>query len=252
MKRQKRLEAICADIRAVCTRLADPKLAGKYARFFREGYDAYGVPDKHPLWIEKKQAWFEDNEDLGLEGFLDLGDLLVRSGKYEEASVAIFLVLRLRDAFDERALGRLGRWFEGGFRNWAHTDVTCGEITGELLRRGQVRLAAFADWRSSEHKFKRRAVPVSMLALLKTDAKIEPLLDFIRPMMLDPERVVQQGLGWFLREAWKKQPAPVERFLAVWKDSAPRLIFQYATEKMEPAQRELFRKSKAKPAAAAP
>jgi hypothetical protein len=56
--------------------------------------------------------------------------------------------------------------------------------------------------------------------------------------------VVHQGLGWFLREAWKLYPQPVENYLAVWKDSAPRLIFQYATEKMTPEQKACFRREK--------
>jgi len=61
-------------------------------------------------------------------------------------------------------------------------------------------------------------------------------------MMLDSERVVHQGLGWFLREAWKRRPKEVEQFLREWKDSAPRLIFQYATEKMTPAGRARYRR----------
>ena len=42
-------------------------------------------------------------------------------------------------------------------------------------------------------------------------------------MMLDEERVVHQGLGWFLREAWKRDPEGVEPFLLEFKDSAARL-----------------------------
>ena len=63
-------------------------------------------------------------------------------------------------------------------------------------------------------------------------------------MMMDPEREVHQGLGWFLREAWKKQPEPTELFLLKWKNTAPRLIFQYATEKMTPEGKQKFRKQK--------
>jgi 3-methyladenine DNA glycosylase AlkD len=65
-------------------------------------------------------------------------------------------------------------------------------------------------------------------------------------MMMDPERVVHQGLGWFLREAWKKQAEPAENFLLKWKDSAARLIFQYATEKMALNEKSRFRKEKSK------
>jgi 3-methyladenine DNA glycosylase AlkD len=62
--------------------------------------------------------------------------------------------------------------------------------------------------------------------------------------MMDPEREVHQGLGWFLREAWKKQPQVTETFLFKWKNSAARLIFQYATEKMTAEEKQRFRKEK--------
>lgn len=87
-------------------------------------------------------------------------------------------------------------------------------------------------------------MPVSMLILLKGQFDPRELLDFIRPMMLDKERVVHQGLGWFLREIWKKSPAETEEFLLEWKDSAARLIFQYATEKMTREQKARFRKAR--------
>ncbi|HWR52758.1 MAG TPA: DNA alkylation repair protein, partial [Bryobacteraceae bacterium] len=118
------------------------------------------------------------------------------------------------------------------------------EVISPLLQGGVIPLEAVASWRASPHKFQRRAVPVAMLGLLKTDTAIMPLLDFIRPLMTDSERVVHQGAGWFLREAWKKYRAPVEAFLLEWKDQAPRLIYQYATEKMTAAEKELFRASR--------
>jgi 3-methyladenine DNA glycosylase AlkD len=70
------------------------------------------------------------------------------------------------------------------------------------------------------------------------------LLALIQPLMSDKERVVHQGAGWFLREAWKRQPKPVEDFLFRHKDTAARLIFQYATEKMTPEQKSRYRKSR--------
>lgn len=57
-----------------------------------------------------------------------------------------------------------------------------------------------------------------MIKALKTDIPHAALLDFINPMMMDEEKVVHQGLGWFLREVWKKSPEQVESFLLKWKD----------------------------------
>ena len=42
-----------------------------------------------------------------------------------------------------------------------------------------------------------------MIELLKTTTDYANLFAFIEPLMLDSERMVHQGLGWFLREAWK-------------------------------------------------
>jgi 3-methyladenine DNA glycosylase AlkD len=84
---------------------------------------------------------------------------------------------------------------------------------------------------------------------VKAGSPLAPLLAFIRPLMHDPERVVQQGLGWFLRECWKKERKQTESFLLEWKDTAPRLIYQYATEKMSKADKARFRVT---PASAGP
>jgi 3-methyladenine DNA glycosylase AlkD len=93
-------------------------------------------------------------------------------------------------------------------------------------------------------KYQRRAVPVTLIGLLKETQKLEPLFQLIEPLMGDGEKVVQQGTGWFLREAWKRQPKPTEAFLLRYKDTCPRLIVQYATEKMESSAKQRFRRSR--------
>jgi len=239
-------EALVSEIRAYCAAHANPAGCAKYARYFTEGYDGWGLAgSKHLLWNEKQQDWLERYRGLGLRGFLKAGELLFAGGKYEEGALAIRFLKTYRAQIDARTLGGVAKWFTAGIANWAHTDVLCGEVIAPLLAGGQIDLDALAAWRQAKAKYQRRAVPVAMLGLLKKETDVRPLLKFIRPLMLDPERVVHQGLGWFLREAWKKQPAPVEAFLLEWKDTAPRLIFQYATEKMTPEAKARFRRAKA-------
>ncbi len=240
-----RANQLAAEVRAYCIAHQDSKKAQAIARYFKEGYDAWGLLDKeNPLWSERQHEWLERYRTLGLAGFMKAGELLIASGKYEEASMAIRFTATFIDQFDESSAARLAGFYRAGICNWAHNDVLCGEILEPLLKQGRIPLSMFDSWRSSDLKFQRRAVPVAMLGLLKTDAPVPPLLDFLRPIMLDSERVVQQGLGWFLREAWKKAPRPVEAFLKEWKEEAPRLIFQYATEKMTPEARNRFRRTK--------
>ncbi len=237
------VESLRERIRAFCRANADEKLVAKYARYFKEGYDAYGV-DGNASTEEAKRIYGEYRGTLGLEGFINLCDLLMENGKYEESGFTIRFMNLFKKEFSRSTFDRIGNWFEGKVRNWAISDSVCGDLLAPMLANSIVSLEDFRPWRESADRWKRRAVPVSMLILLKSPFDPNELLEFIRPMMLDKERVVHQGLGWFLREIWKKSPAETEGFLLEWKDSAARLIFQYATEKMTPEQKARFRKSK--------
>lgn len=219
---------------------ADPAQALRYARYFREGYDAYGMNQEqmHAL----RDRLLDEYSDLGRDGMFEAGDRLFASGKYEEGGLAILLAASFLKPLNAAALDRVGLWLENGVRNWAHCDVICGELLAPALQKGEVELSLLAGWRQAPAKWKRRAVPVAMLGLLKKGTGHGELTEFVRPLMSDPVREVHQGMGWFLREAWKMDPVPIEAFLLEWKDTAPRLIFQYATEKMTPEQKTRFKR----------
>jgi 3-methyladenine DNA glycosylase AlkD len=234
--------AVAAEVHEYCVRKADAERAHRYSRFFTEGYDAYGLDYRDPEWDQNRRKWGERLREAGRTVYLDTGDLLMQSGKYEEASFAILFATDAAGRFTPEAFARIGAWFEHGIRNWAHTDILSGDVLSHFLINGVISLKELRPWRESPYKFQRRAVPVTLIKLLDRG----DLLSEVEPLMADPERVVQQGVGWFLRESWKKRPKPTEAFLMRFKDTAPRLIYQYATEKMDKTARERFRRVKAK------
>ncbi|MEW6235079.1 MAG: DNA alkylation repair protein [Candidatus Omnitrophota bacterium] len=245
MAAPKKLQIVVKEIREFCLENADEAVVKKYARFFTEGYDAYGL--SMDSFMKKKDELIEKYcPKLSLEDAMQLGEMLLESGKYEEASFALYFLDPYADQYTVEVFQRLGRWLESGFRNWGHTDVFCGKILALFFEKEIAHLEDMAEWRESLSKWKRRAVPVTMIDLLKGCKSVKPLLDFIDPMMMDEDRFVQQGIGWFLREAWKMQPEPVEKILLKWKNDAPRKIFQYATEKMSKEQKERFRRERKK------
>ncbi len=238
------IQAIAAEVREFCIEHANPELVRKYAKFFTEGYDAYGIDHKDPEWTRMKAEWAQRLREAGPTAYLDAGDVLTHMGKYEECSIAIVCAAEMRDRFNRAAFTRIGKWFEGGIRNWGHTDVICSMVLSPFLLDGVVDLGALAAWRTSEYKYQRRAVPVAMIPLLDVRTEYAPMLSMIEPLMSDAERVVHQGTGWFLREAWKRQAPITDEFLFRYKDTAPRLIYQYATEKMTTDQKQRFRRAR--------
>jgi len=229
------------DIRAYCIRHQDAGIVAKYSRYFKEGFDAYGLTQE---LLERKCKVILSLKGVDLQCVLETSHLLVASGKYEETSFAYLLTKFFIKEFDRSTFYEIQRWFSIGIINWAHTDVICSELLPHFIRENIISLHDFESWRNSDNKFQRRAVPVTFIKPFKEGYELLPLLDFVDYLMLDRERVVHQGLGWFLRECWKKQPEPIETFLHKWKNESPRLIFQYATEKMSKEYRQQFRKEK--------
>jgi 3-methyladenine DNA glycosylase AlkD len=220
---------------------ANADLVRKYSRYFKEGYDAYGLSTEI---IHNKVNELVNVRRVSLELVLQTSHILVPTGKYEETSFAYALLMEYKKHFTRDVFNEVGQWFDEGITNWGHTDVISSELIWAFLDMGVITPADLSDWRFSPHRFKRRAVPVSLIKPMKKSDDFAPFFELIDPMMPDPERVVHQGLGWFLREAWKKQPQPTEVFLLRWKETSARLIFQYATEKMTPEQKNRFKRTK--------
>jgi 3-methyladenine DNA glycosylase AlkD len=229
------------EIRNYCQEHANEEIVRKYAKYFKEGYDAYGLTRE---LLETKVNSLLQDERVTMDLVLETCPLLLKAGKYEETSFAILLVNSFSKQFDKTTFLEIEKWFHIGINNWGHTDALCGYFFREFFKRKIIPLNELSSWRKAVNKYQRRAVPVAMIEILRAKGDFTGLLEFIDPMMLDPERVVHQGLGWFLREAWKRYPQPVESFLMKWKDSAARLIFQYATEKMSKEYRLKFRKTR--------
>ena len=229
------------EIQSYCQANADEAIVKKYSRYFKEGYDAYGLTKEQ---LEEKVSSILSDKSIDMRLVLSTSRYLIKSGKYEETSFAIRLLSEFSEQFTSATFGEIGKWFEIGIVNWGHTDAICGMLISKLFEKNIVSLEDLSDWRTAKNKYQRRAVPVAMIELLNSTDDYVPLFAFIGPLMSDSERMVHQGLGWFLREAWKLKRKETEAFLLKWKNDAARVIFQYATEKMTPEQKKRFRKEK--------
>ena len=232
---------IAGEVEKYCRKHADEAIVTKYSRYFKEGYDAYGLA---PGLLDAKRDEILKTEGITNQLIGEVCLLLVESPKYEMTSMALLLLKGSRKQWDSGTVVTLEQMFRHGIVNWAHTDWLCGELIPELMKKQLIFMDSLKPWRNAPNRFQRRAAVVGLIKPMKKSADIKPYLRFIEPMMKDGERVVHQGLGWFLREAWKLQPVPVEEFLLKWKNESARLIFQYATEKMDSASKARFRKEK--------
>lgn len=220
---------------------ANPQNVIKYSRYFKDEYNAWGNDSADLLqMMDTVQAEYSQ---LTVEQLIELGSILFQHGKYEMGSLAIMLIEKRLKECDRKIFDGLKLWFDHGVTNWAHADYLCSKVTPWFLLKNIVNMEDFLPWRESASRWTRRAAPVSFIKIKKTE-DIDRLLNFVEPLMTDPERVVHQGTGWFLRELWKLQPQKVEEYLYQNRNTAARLIIQYATEKLSKEERLRFRKDK--------
>ncbi len=196
-------QQLADDIGDYCRQHADLKNVEKYSRYFKEGFDAYGLSEQ--LLRDKVQEILS-RPDFNMKLLLRAAPLLLKTGKYEETSFAILLLNAFAEQFDAKTFKAVEKWFSVGIGNWAHCDVLCGTTLKEFMTRRLITLDDLSGWRTAENKHQRRAVPVAMLNLLKTAKDFKPLFQFIEPLMLDPEEKVQQASAGSFARPGKSSP----------------------------------------------
>lgn len=233
------------EIRSFCETNSDPEIIKKYQKYFKDGYDGYGIDDK--LFKGQIENWLEQwKDEMTIESYLDLGDELMKNGRFEEKQLAISFLKSSRQDFSKLTFSRISHWFDYGINDWATTDVLCMLVLSSLLFDKVISFNDLKTWTDSESEWKRRAVPVALVEFDKLSKALQTLesIELIEPLMLDNSEYVQKGIGTLLRGLWKKHPSDIESFLMKWKDKCGRLIIQYSTEKMHKEYRKKFRKSK--------
>ena len=231
------------DIQSYCLQHSNEDNVKKYQRFFKDNYNAYGLTSKE---VQERAKLLSKDNNITLQVALDAMPMLMQSGKYEEVSINMLLIDAHHKQFTPETLNAIASWFPHSINNWAHADTLGMSILPKFLNKNIVNLEAFASWITSPYKFQRRCVPVTLIKSLKHAETFDHLFAFTESLVNDREREVHQGMGWFMREAWKLRREETEAFLLKWKETAPRLIIQYACEKMTADEKLRFKRNNQK------
>lgn len=229
------------EIRTYCIANADVERLKKSQRFFKDEFVGYGLTAPQ---VNGKVKEMLKQGGFNLQTVLEAAPELLKGGMYEEISMGLLLIDGLWKQFTPETFRVIGSWFSFSITNWAHADTLAMFTLPKFLDKKILEMNEFKPWLDSPYKFQRRCVPVTLIKHIKKTRQVMPSILFVEKLMADPEREVHQGMGWFLREAWKISPGEVEPFLEKWKDLAPRLIIQYACEKMTVENKLRFKRAK--------
>lgn len=216
---------------------ADPVRAENEQRYFKGTIRCHGLS----VWkchAIGRDVYQEHRKDLNSEEWLNLGERLLATGWFEEGSVGLEIVRRLRQPPSEELFGTYERWLGTYVGNWAHCDDLCAHLIGSLLIELPELTKRLPPWTASENRWLRRGAAVSLIVPARRGLFLKEALSIAGALIEDRDDLVQKGFGWLLREAAKEHAAEVTAFLEREVGRMPRTAFRYAIEKFPPDERK--------------
>jgi 3-methyladenine DNA glycosylase AlkD len=227
------LESLRERIRA----LGSEPAARLSRRYFKTGPGEYSEGDLFlGVSVPQLRALLPVADSLDEAGILGL----LRSGWHEERLFAVLLLVRRFQGASETGELRarvVDLYLQNlaSVNNWDLVDSSASNILGEwLLARDRSLLDSLAG---AQGMWERRVAVVATLAFIQ-QGDLKWTYRLVRRLLNDPNDLIQKACGWMLREAYKKEAAPVLDFLDEHGKRMPRTMLRYAIERVPEADRK--------------
>jgi len=219
-----------ADIRRALKAVADPAVRTSYESYFKGKLPFIGVR------TPRVRQLFRDMVPLRaaypVERAIADAFALLRAASAEEKHIGVLLLHRYHSELPEDFLRRLEPVFDDAVREWGTCDGVCGRVLRHLLVRSDGDRRRIIAWSRSPNQWRQRASAVAFVNEARHGKYTAGILDVCERTVNNPERFVQLGTGWVLRELWLAEPRTVIAFLRRHYPQISREGLRYAIEKM--------------------
>ncbi|MCB0876607.1 MAG: DNA alkylation repair protein [Solirubrobacterales bacterium] len=224
------VSAIREELRAA----AEPDRVPDLQRFFRTGPGGYGEGDVFiGVRVPACRRIARRHRGLPLADCLRL----LRSEVHEERLVALVLLVDRFESGPEHRREVYDAYLASTscIDNWDLVDVSCPRIVGAyLLDRQRDPLYRLAG---SGSVWERRIAIVSTQALIRA-GELDDTFALSERLLGDSHDLIHKACGWMLREAGKRDPDRLVRFVTEHAPAMPRTMLRYAIERLDLPTRE--------------
>jgi 3-methyladenine DNA glycosylase AlkD len=170
-------------------------------------------------------------------------ETLIISPIHEERLLGLLLLVELYKNADEKTQRRLFKMYlrlaKKHINNWDLVDLSARDIVGVYVREHEKERKILKKLARSKNLWERRIAIIATSAFIQKGVVSETFA--VSQLLLgDTHDLIHKAVGWMLREAWKKDPARVEAFLATHKARMPRTALRYAIERMTREQKAFY------------
>jgi 3-methyladenine DNA glycosylase AlkD len=217
--------------------------AAFFKRFFKCGPGEYGEGDafRGGFTVPQVRALAREYRHLSFE---DAAELL-ESPWHEDRQLALIHLVRLfekgvpplREKIYKAYLKQVGK----GINNWDLVDGSAPQIVGGWLSQipAPERAAFLEKWARDKNLWRRRVAVLATFHGIRRGTYGDALR--VAEILLgDREDLIHKASGWMLREAGKRDIAPLVAFLDKHAAVMPRTMLRYALEKFPAATRKKY------------
>ncbi len=129
------------------------------------------------------------------------------------------------------------KWIDKYVTNWAHCDILCAGIIGEIIRKYPILTNETLTWVKSKNRWKKRASAVCYIKLSIEKKFLPTIFKTSKLLINESDDLVQKGYGWALKDASKNYKKEVIEFLLKNKNM-PRTALRYACERLSKEEKE--------------
>ncbi|MFN3604604.1 MAG: DNA alkylation repair protein [Leptonema sp. (in: bacteria)] len=123
--------------------------------------------------------------------------------------------------------------------NWNLVDISAPNILGKFLFLYPKEKVILHKLSQSKHLWKERISILATYYLIK-HYKFDETFLLAEKFFRNPHDLIQKATGWMLREIGKRDKNKLLLFLKKHYTIMPRTMFRYATEKLNPEEKESF------------
>jgi len=216
---------------------ADKAKAKSSERYFKNLLPFYGfsAPSLKTLF---KSFYSEQFSQASAEEHFELASLLIRSEYWEEKEMGVQLLNKNISFLNKTHVSHLGELIDTSVNNWGVCDNLCGKVLFEMIKRNNEITELLREWKDSPNMWRQRASCVSFVKLARFGKHNQIIYDICASCVKSPERFVQLGNGWVLRELGLADKKGVIKFIEDHYDHFSREGLRYAIEKMDGSTRQ--------------
>lgn len=227
------------DIQQSLRQYATLERKSKIEKFFKTDQGQYGEGDQFiGVTNPDVRKVARQYQDIDLQEI----DLLLRSPIHEDRLCALIILVNQNKKANLETKQKIVKLFLNNLEfinNWDLVDCSAHYILGRAIADGVENIKILDKLANSTILWERRIAIISTMYFISQN-KITESLRIAKILLSDKEDLIHKAVGWTLREAWKKQPQKVEKFLQANYTQLPRTTLRYAIERMEESKRKSF------------